>query len=121
LFVVALALGKTVREIEDSMPATELAEWIAFYNDSPFGEYRADLRAGIVSTVIARTQGNTTAKPSDFMPEFIFGKQTAKGPAPSRAALEAAQVSEAFIKASSKLRHHVIRRKAKDGGNGIAR
>lgn len=102
------------------MPATELAEWALFYRDSPFGEFRADLRAGIVATVIAQVNGNKSARPSDFMPFIMREQQAAQGPAPSPAAREAAKVTEAFMKASSKLRHHVIKRKPKDG-NGIAR
>jgi hypothetical protein len=34
----------------------ELAEWAAYYQCEPFGEERADLRAGIVASVIANVQ-----------------------------------------------------------------
>jgi uncharacterized protein DUF4035 len=104
------------------MPATELAEWALLYRDSPFGEFRADLRSGIVASVVARTQGNTNAKPSDFMPYFMFERPASAGPARPVSAKEreVAQVTHAFMKATSKLRHHVIKRKPKDG-NGLAR
>ena len=112
MFKVALALGKTVREIEDTMPASELTEWALFYQMHPFGEFRADLRAGIVASVIAQTAGNKTAKPSDFMP-LVAKEDAATRHGPSAAALEAASVNAAFMKASSRLRHNIIRRKKK--------
>jgi len=101
-----------VREIEDSMPATELTEWALFYEQHPFGEFRADLRAGIVASVVAQTAGNKNAKPSQFMP-LIMKELTTLGAGPSPAAVEAAQINDAFMKASSRLKHHIIRRKRK--------
>jgi hypothetical protein len=104
------------------MPATELAEWALLYRESPFGEFRADLRSGIVAAVVARTQGNASAKPSDFMPYFMFERPASNGPVRAVGAKEreVAQVTNAFMKATGRLRHHVIKRKPKDG-NGLAR
>jgi hypothetical protein len=102
-----------VREIEDTMPATELTEWALFYQQHPFGEFRADLRAGIVASVIATTSGNKNAKPTDFMP-LTMKEWTEMKVGPSSRALEAARVNEAFMKASSRLKHHIIRRKKKE-------
>ena len=90
------------------MPATELAEWATFYESHPFGEFRADLRAGIVASVVAQTAGNRKAKPSDFMPRFE--ERGASASAEDRAR-EAASVTAAFMKASSRLKHHVVKRK----------
>jgi hypothetical protein len=103
-----------VREIEDAMPATELTEWALFYDQHPFGEYRADLRAGIVAAVVAATAGNKNAKPSDFMP-LVKREAEATRSGPSAAAVEAAAVTNAFMKASSRLKHHFIRRKKRKG------
>jgi hypothetical protein len=51
------------------MSAAEYRSWVAYYGEEPFGDVRADLRAGIVAAVIARTMGgNKRAKPIDFMP-----------------------------------------------------
>ena len=50
----------------------ELSEWQAEYSISPFGEERADLRAGIIASVIANVNRDPKKgkafKPSDFMP-----------------------------------------------------
>lgn len=51
------------------MPATELSEWQRFYVDEPFGEVRADLRAGIVAKTVAQMMGgNRKVSAMDFMP-----------------------------------------------------
>ena len=48
-----MALGRTVGELEASLSAAELREWIAFYRIDPWGEQRADLRmARIVWAVL---------------------------------------------------------------------
>lgn len=47
----------------------EYTAWLAFYEVEPFGDVRADLRAGIVSALIARTMGGRRdASPLDYMP-----------------------------------------------------
>ena len=55
------------------MSAREFAEWMAYAKLEPFGEERADLRAGIISSVIAAVntpKGKRRPKPSDVMPQF---------------------------------------------------
>jgi len=59
------------------MPARLLAEWMAFYqveNLEPWGEERADLRSGIVASVIANVNRDPKKRrkpysPEDFMPK----------------------------------------------------
>lgn len=53
----------------------ELTEWQAFYRLEPFGEERADLRAGIIASTMANTardpkQRRKPFEPREFMPEF---------------------------------------------------
>lgn len=55
------------------MPARLLTEWMIFYKMEPFGERRADLRAGIVAATIAnanRSKGQSVFKAEDFMPKL---------------------------------------------------
>jgi hypothetical protein len=57
----------------ESMSSRQLTEWIAYAKLEPFGEERADLRAGIVASVIAnanRDPKRKPYKPEDFMPRF---------------------------------------------------
>ncbi len=71
MFRLALALGKTVGELSEELSDAELQEWMAFYRLEPFGEERADLRAGIVAATVAnanRGKRGRVLKPTDFMP-----------------------------------------------------
>lgn len=53
---------------------------MAYYSLEPFGEERADLRAGIISSTIANVNRgkHKPFKPTDFMPKFEQHKQTWK-------------------------------------------
>lgn len=63
-----------VREAMERIDAREFAEWVAYWALEPWGEKRADLRAGIVSSTVANAlctrSGGGSWQPSDFMPEF---------------------------------------------------
>jgi hypothetical protein len=72
-FDLALALGCSVWELKQRMPYAEFIQWIARYRLSPFGDERADLRAGIVASTMANCHATRRSKafePSDFMPKF---------------------------------------------------
>ena len=59
------------------MTIDEYRSWLAFYEEEPFGDVRADLRAGIVGALIARTMGGRKgAKPMDYMP-IVAGQMRA--------------------------------------------
>ena len=60
----------------------EYAEWRALYELDPWGEERADLRAGIIASTIAnvnRGKGKSFS-PGDFMPEFDKPVRTLQTP-----------------------------------------
>ena len=51
----------------------EFAEEMAYYEIDPWGEDRADLRAGIIASTIANVNRESKRKafvPRDFMPDF---------------------------------------------------
>jgi hypothetical protein len=53
------------------MSSSEFTEWMAFYELEPQGEWRADLRAGIIASTIAnvnRSADSDALTPKDFMP-----------------------------------------------------
>ena len=64
---LALALGRTVRELQAELTAEEFAEWMAYHSISPIGDERADLRAGIVASAVVNSRGGRS-RPLDFMP-----------------------------------------------------
>jgi hypothetical protein len=62
-----------------SLTSRQLSEWMVFYGLDPFGEQRADLRAGIVASVVNnrwRGRHETPREPADFMPFREQPKQT---------------------------------------------
>lgn len=74
-FRLALALGQSNPDaMLARLPWRVWSEWQTFAALEPFGEERADLRAGIVAATIAnylaRGKGKPAFKPRDFMPQF---------------------------------------------------
>jgi hypothetical protein len=75
LFRLALALGRTVSELSAPgvLPHAEFVQWCQFYNLEPWGEHKADLRAGIIASTVANVHslwvtGEAKYQASDFMP-----------------------------------------------------
>jgi hypothetical protein len=65
----------------EQMPARTFAAWQAFYEIDPFGDQRADLRAGIVAATAAncwRGKGDRPLKPIDFMPFYERPRQSSE-------------------------------------------
>lgn len=52
------------------IPASLFHEWLEYFQRQPFGEERADLRAGIVSSAVVLAMTGKKVKPSVFMPKF---------------------------------------------------
>lgn len=78
----------TVGELLARISSRELSEWIEYAKMEPFGEERADLRAGIIASTFAnlyRKKGKKPLQPQDFMPKFGTATgATEEGPAPVR-------------------------------------
>ncbi len=63
----------TLADLEHRMSAAELDEWALFARLEPFGDWRADLRAGIVASTIYNMNRGRDApakSPDDFMPKL---------------------------------------------------
>lgn len=63
-------MGMTVGELRQRMSAAELQSWIAYSRVEPIGEYRGDLRAGVIASTIAnvnRGKNSPVKSPKDFM------------------------------------------------------
>ena len=55
----------------------ELTEWGVFYGLEPFGEHRADLRAGVVAATVANVNRDKKQKP--YKPEqFLLFREKPK-------------------------------------------
>ena len=74
-FRLALRLGYVNPEYMLSvMPHRIWRDWIEYNNVEPFGEERADVRAGIIAATVAnclaRKKGKPAFRPDQFMPKF---------------------------------------------------
>lgn len=74
-FRLAKALGQANPDaMLARLPHRIWREWQEFAILEPFGEERADLRAGIIASTVAncmaRDKGQPAFKPRDFMPQF---------------------------------------------------
>lgn len=104
---LALALGKTVHEIESQMTMREFYAWLDFYAVEPFGDTRADIRAGIIAATTAnvyRGKGKKPFSPSDFM---LFKDE------PDSEKTIVKKFAEEFGKAAKNLPINIIRAKKK--------
>lgn len=69
---VGAHLDKWIWEVEQ-IPASRLIEYMAAYQIAPWGDERADLRAGYVAATqynVNRQRGQKALKVSDFVPDF---------------------------------------------------
>lgn len=60
-----------MHQLLGELSSAELTEWMAYEQLEPFGETRADLRAGIVASTVANhgmAELKRPARPSDYMP-----------------------------------------------------
>lgn len=67
----------SVKRAQREVDSREFTEWQAYWRLEPWGEGRADLRAGIVASTMAniwRTGDSEPFTPADFMPTFDAGE-----------------------------------------------
>lgn len=88
---------------------------MAYAEVEPFGETRADLRAGIVASTIHNchiTKRSDARSPADFMPKFGESNTTARKPIESESAWKAfkAKLSGGAV-TNSQIRERVRKRK----------
>lgn len=71
---LALQFGCTLQELGERMTAQEFGWWAALWDSEPWGDFRADVRAGSVAATVAAYAGRIrddsapAPRPSDFMP-----------------------------------------------------
>ena len=66
LFKLAIALGKTVQELENTMTQQEYSEWQEYYNIEPFAADRAEMQLATLSFLTSTTNGGKS-KFADFL------------------------------------------------------
>jgi len=60
----------SVAECQARVSSEEFAEWQVYYTLEPWGEWRADLRAGIIAAASVSPYTKRRITPKDFMPKF---------------------------------------------------
>jgi hypothetical protein len=63
----------SVKRCMQEVDSREFSEWLAYWHLEPWGEGRADLRTGILTSTLAnihRSRETRPFTPSDFMPTF---------------------------------------------------
>jgi Protein of unknown function (DUF4035) len=61
----------TVAEAQGRISSREFTEWMAYYTLEPFGEARADLRAGEVAATIANVHRDPAKSRPFTAPDFM--------------------------------------------------
>lgn len=81
LFRLALAIGRTVGELEQSLGAGELVEWMAYYALEPWGQRVSDYQQAVTAAVVAnanRGRGRVI-KPEDLLVTADRDDNTVRG------------------------------------------
>lgn len=65
MFKLALALGRTVSELEDELSYDELIEWQAYDRLDPFGGFRQDIQT---AHLLYAKAGSSDCTVADFLP-----------------------------------------------------
>ena len=71
---LAIALGRTLDELEQTISAQEFGMWAALNAEDPWDYSRADVNAGVIASTVAnyagkiRKEHSAPASPIDFMP-----------------------------------------------------
>ena len=53
------------------MPSSEMTDWKTYYRIEPWGEWRADLRAGTITAPLIRLWSKSKPKPSEWIMDFM--------------------------------------------------
>lgn len=70
MYSLALAMGRTVGELLESMDAAELVHWFALFELDPWTADRDDWRNGLLCAVVANAMTGSGYKADDFIPKF---------------------------------------------------
>ena len=86
---LALRMGRTLGELESTMPAREMLLWEEFDRHSPIGDVRGDYHAGQIVQAVFTAQGGKVSL-SDAMIEWVGAADRVQAGYDDDSALEAA-------------------------------
>lgn len=70
----------SVRQAQQEISSPEFTEWMAYYQEEPFGEIIADLRHGVATSVLANVNRNAEARREPYRAEDFIGWREIKAP-----------------------------------------
>lgn len=70
MFILALALGKSIKELMNSMTTKEYYAWRAYYKEQPFGDLRSDYRMALNTQTLIGPYLKSSRPLSDFILKF---------------------------------------------------
>lgn len=70
MYELALALGRSVRELEQ-WPASEVLGWQAFYRIQPFGPWRDNLHSAQIAHILAAVN-TPSGKPKPRLQDYMY-------------------------------------------------
>lgn len=76
---LALALGRTLRELEASLTLAEARMWQEFMRTEPIGEERADWRAAMTTAILFNAHA-ARGQPMKSAADFVFMPEMRRGP-----------------------------------------
>jgi hypothetical protein len=77
---LALALGRTKRELLRSISHAELMEWVEYCRVEPFGDWRADVRNAQLASVIANVNRDRKKRSEPYsIKDFMLKFESAGG------------------------------------------
>jgi len=106
-FVLALALGATVGELQSRMGSHEFSEWLAFYQIQPFGQIKDDYRSGMICATIGNLfieKGKKGVAPGDFFDLDPWQAQSSREVAPNKISDKVSDETLAFLEAIGAVR-----------------
>jgi hypothetical protein len=68
---LALALGRTATELEETLPEREWVEWMTFMENEPIGEARMDWRFAVLTAMFANAN-RAKETPAFAASEFVL-------------------------------------------------
>ncbi len=98
------------------MSALDIAEWEAYYQIEPFGEYQTNYAAGVIASTFAnihRKKGARAYKPEDFMPERKLVSSTPKKQSVEQQALILRQIASTHKKKGVQKKRNKKRKRKK--------
>lgn len=84
---LALGLGKTIGEIEATMGASELDDWLRYWQAEPWGTTRDNLHAALITSTLINVMGGGSKGRAASIGDFMFSSRAERAAEQTSASL----------------------------------